>query len=340
MRKAVLALAALCCGSIGAVVPVSTARADGGDFGAWTRETTDKGCYLFEFTTYYFLEDDPPGFVWIGPCTPGQPINGQGTLYIQVSDGFNSMRSLEGRVVNGLFEGPVEMTLYEVDENGVVDPSSAQPGYAPMENHQGGCPESWIGSAEGECQPGQVGGVHVLRQISPPFFQLPTQLSGMGGEPEQGPLGLRDMPGAGAPATAPAATRAPLPMAPQTASSSADGGDVFGPCVEVEGIRSGIQMIWRLRNVCSTRINVAYCFRATYEAAGDTNLCSQGRYRNDSIGPGGHVDYPFTPIEEGDALSDGRIARGNQVSMQGAACANGSSPSVYISNKTLIFQRC
>lgn len=118
-------------------------QADGGDPG-WAKETTDKGCFLYEYSNYFWQKDNPPGFVWTGPCTPGQPITGEGTLYVQHridADKFYFIRSLTGRLVNGLFEGQVKIQVYEVGGDGSWDPSAGMPDFNPVWQHSRGCPE-------------------------------------------------------------------------------------------------------------------------------------------------------------------------------------------------------
>lgn len=147
-----------------------------------------------------------------------------------------------------------------------------------------------------------------------------------------GPLGLRD---AQFPSTEDGSA-APTRPAPTGQSN----GDVWGSCVSTEGPEpSGIQMIYYLRNSCNQTITVSFCMKATYEAAGDWNLCSQREYKTFDIKAGSRLEFPFTPLEPGDALSDGRVVDHNEVSALGHACV-GSSPSVYIENKNLMFQHC
>jgi hypothetical protein len=149
--------------------------------------------------------------------------------------------------------------------------------------------------------------------------------------PQPGPLGLQNMP---------AGSAGSAPPASSSASASADG-DVFGQCVQVQDLgQSGIQHMWQLRNVCNATIKVAYCFRETFAAAGDTNMCADREYDHRTIASDSTFDFPFTPLPDGTAMSDGRVVKNNQFSIAGYACANGSAPDVYFDNGKFLFQHC
>jgi hypothetical protein len=149
--------------------------------------------------------------------------------------------------------------------------------------------------------------------------------------PEPGPLGLQNMPAGSAGSAQPASA---------SVSASADG-DVFGQCVKLEDLgQSGIQHMWRLRNVCNATIKVAYCFREIFAAAGDTNMCDAREYDHRTIASGSTFDFPFSPLPDGTALSDGRVVADNQFSVVGYACGNGSAPDVYFNNGKFLFQHC
>ena len=153
--------------------------------------------------------------------------------------------------------------------------------------------------------------------------------------PEPGPLGLQNMPvasGSGAPA--PEATPRPTP-----ASAS---NDVFERCVTLHSLgRSGIQVMWELRNGCQSRISLSYCLRANYEAAGDYNLCSQREYKTHSVAAGSAVQFAFNLMPQGTALSDGRVVGENsELRVSGHACANGNSPGVSFDGGQFLFTGC
>lgn len=151
--------------------------------------------------------------------------------------------------------------------------------------------------------------------------------------PEPGPLGLQNMP---APANAGANAPAAMP-----AASAAANGDVFEDCIRREGPeQSGIQVLYYLRNACRTRISLSYCLEATFEAAGDYNLCSRREYKTHSVAPGDAVHFAFNLMPPGTALSDGRQVTSNTLYVRGHACANDSSPDVYFDGGSFRFMHC
>ena len=160
-----------------AATPISIpASADGGE--GWVKLTTDKGCYLYKYTsTYGGMESNPNpgGYIWTAPCKSGQPINGEGTLYEQYHDPkFRIVRSYSGRIVNGLPDGPTRVLRYDVAADGKWSPSA---GYVEhgveILNYQRGCPQGTVSPEEWGCHPGSVKNPIVLRQVSPPHFPLP-----------------------------------------------------------------------------------------------------------------------------------------------------------------------
>lgn len=175
-----LALAALC------ALP-STTRAD--SFPAWQKQITDKGCFLYQYEeSVGGMESDlqPTGYVWSGPCTPGQPINGEGTLYEQhnyrFSDGELSqwIRSHSGRLVNGLFEGKVNHRRHDVDALGYWNPATGyveDPEYASSFYYQG-CTKEMMddGWTANYCQPGKVIDPIIVPRVASAYFPLPDAL--------------------------------------------------------------------------------------------------------------------------------------------------------------------
>jgi hypothetical protein len=191
------------------------ARAD--SFDAWQKQTSDKGCYLYVYGSSVGGMDtdpNPDGFLWTGPCTAGQPINGTGTWYIQTNypmgDGTALKRvvSMTGTVRNGLFEGYVATRIYEVDDNGRWDPNAGQvdaiTGGVDVE-YRAGCQADMIYEgqlAEYGCQPGTHGDAIVIPRVTRPYFPLP------GATPVARTAPAQTVPVTAAPAPAPAA-RAP-----------------------------------------------------------------------------------------------------------------------------------
>jgi hypothetical protein len=128
---------------------------------------------------------------------------------------------------------------------------------------------------------------------------------------------------------------------PVASASTPASGDVFNQCVDLLDLgQSGIQHMWQLRNVCGQTIKVAYCFRETFAAAGDTNMCADQEYDHRTIAPAASFDFPFSPLPEGTAMSDGRVVKNNRFEVAGTACSNGSAPSVYFEYGRMIFQHC
>lgn len=154
--------------------------------------------------------------------------------------------------------------------------------------------------------------------------------------PEPGPLGLQNMP---VPTNASGDAPAP-PPAPAPAAAASD--DVFDRCVELESLgRSGIQVMWQLRNKCQSRISLSYCLQANFEAAGDYNLCSQREYKTHSVAAGSAVQFAFNLMPDGTAMSDGRVVSNNgRLRAIGHACANDSSPSVAFDGGNFVFFHC
>jgi hypothetical protein len=117
--------------------------------------------------------------------------------------------------------------------------------------------------------------------------------------------------------------------------------NVFESCIQREGPRqSGMQVLYYLRNTCRTRISFSYCLEATFEAAGDYNLCSQREYKTHSVAPGDAVHFAFNLMPPGTGLSDGRTVTSNTLWVRGHACANDSSPTVVFDNGSFRFMHC
>lgn len=125
-------------------------------------------------------------------------------------------------------------------------------------------------------------------------------------------------------------------------ASVAGNGDVFAQCVRLDRYpdSGGIETVWSLTNICNATVDVKYCFSANVEAAGDPNLCSRQENRYNEIRPGSKLDFAFTPVEEGQAMSDGTIAGPNNLVVHGFACANGSAPNTYFDGKRFMSRGC
>lgn len=308
-------------------------------FDAWQRHVTDKGCYSFEYgISVGGMESDPnrDGYVWSGSCTAGSPINGQGTLYVQVqypfSDGtvMRQIRAYTGRMVNGFWEGPVAQANYDVDESGRWNPNAP----TPIEFGPGvvqfirGCPEWSIDpSSEWACRPGQVTDPINIPQVSPPYYGIP------GLNPTEADPVISD---------GTQYATSPGMAAPQPTGTASDSANVWGTCVALEGPeQSGIQQIYYLRNRCQSKVTVAFCLWAEFEAAGnDWAMCSSREYKVFDIRSGDRIHFPFSLTPPGTAMSNGVIVGENGLHISGVACANGGSPSVYVENKELMFQHC
>lgn len=160
------------------------ARAD--SFPAWQKQTTDKGCLLYQYEeSVGGMESDPQpvGYAWSGTCTPGQPINGEGTLYEQhnhsYSDGESDrwIRSSSGRLVGGLFDGKVRHRRHDVDARGSWNPATAHvedPEHATSYYYKG-CTDEMLDDGWGanDCQPGKVTDPIVIPRVAPAYFPLP-----------------------------------------------------------------------------------------------------------------------------------------------------------------------
>jgi hypothetical protein len=170
------------------VVALAPAPARADSFDAWQKQTSDKGCYLYMYLPSVGGMDtdpNPDGFVWTGPCTPGQPVNGTGTWYMQtnypMSDGsvLKRVMSQAGTVRNGLFEGYVTRRTYAVDDNGRWDPNAGQIDefWGEGAEFRAGCEADQImegAMAEYGCQPGTQGNAIVIPRVTRPYFPLPA----------------------------------------------------------------------------------------------------------------------------------------------------------------------
>lgn len=174
-----------------------------------------------------------------------------------------------------------------------------------------GCPVEWV--EEGGCNPfeGRAHGMDEPETSSPSAAGAPASLSNP-------------------PATA---------AVPAPATGGANG-NVWSTCVSLEDPRpSGTQMIYAFRNTCTKAITISFCMKATYEAAGDWNLCSQGSHKAYDIRAGERFEFPFTPVTVGTSMSDGRLVDRQEVRASGAACI-GSTPSVNMDGGQLVFDHC
>ncbi len=270
----------------------------------WTEVRTAEGCILYwprnPSVTEADFRRDNVFSFENQGCQPGSPLSGQGML-MRVLDGRMRL-GYRGRVVNGLLEGPVELF------------ADSNTSWSTM-RFTGGCGEA--GLRDGICRPHSGARSNASAQA--------------------GPLGLRNAPAASGPRPeARPSNRAATPGASPNASN-----DVFEDCVQREGPRrSGIQVMYYLRNACRTRISLSYCLEATFEAAGDYNLCSRREYKTHSVAPGEAVHFAFNLMPPGTGLTDGRTVTNNTLYVRGHACDDNSSPRVHFDNGLFVFRGC
>lgn len=126
----------------------------------------------------------------------------------------------------------------------------------------------------------------------------------------------------------------PSVAVPAAGAATAGQDDVWSKCIKIEQYPEdgGIQTIWAMRNQCNKTLIARFCFQARVEAAGDPNLCRRRESRTQEISPGGKYDFPFSLVQEGASLSDGRVAGRNSLSVFGHACSDGRFPDSYFDN--------
>lgn len=203
IRTPHLPLTVLCTALLALFLP-APAHAD--SVPAWQKQTTDQGCFLYQFDeSISGMESDPQptGYVWSGTCTPGQPISGQGTLYEQVDSRHGSKRyryidSTTGRLVNGYFDGPVERRRHEVDAQGQWNPAVDHTGPAPFQvvEYRGSCIASLLNdeySDYSQCTPNRVDDPIIIPRVAPAYFPLPGAYAGVG-DSTVPPTGLPEAP--------------------------------------------------------------------------------------------------------------------------------------------------
>ncbi|MBX7248064.1 MAG: hypothetical protein K1X35_03330 [Caulobacteraceae bacterium] len=236
------------------------ARADGEGEPGWVKETTDKGCYrLMASMVDSTTTTSGHGFVWTGPCTPGQPINGEGTFYLQDRSGF--IMAYTGRIVNGFNDGPTQVAVYFL--GGGPFPPSGSPASVSTESFRMGC------SYE-ECQAGAVSNLVTIPPVSPAYFPLPGGPSSFAGSSTP------------APSTPPPPTR-----------SAADFDDT---CVTMDNRGTGGSG-WRVVNSCSYTAIGAWCydddgyFSCSTHQKGGFGPLGPGRSENVSSSPRGNASY-------------------------------------------------
>lgn len=272
----------------------------------WTQVRTTQGCLVYWLRNPTMSEAEYRRSTQISfegsGCQPGRVLNGEGTLVVT----GNPTSHFRGRVANGVLEGPVEV-IHHGRLGALRDDQLSS-------NFVGGCAPFW--QQYGTCTP---------------FSGASAQASA-----EPGPLGLRNMPGASG--SRPGTRSSAAATSPAAAASN----DVFDQCVALRNMgRSGIQVMWELRNNCPRRISLSYCLRANFEAAGDYNLCSRREYKTHSVAAGGSVQFAFNLMPDGTAMSDGRVVSDNsELRVFGHACANDNSPAVTFENGQFRFVSC
>jgi hypothetical protein len=160
-------------------------------FDAWQKQTTDKGCYAYtydESAEGMEADGEPIGFVWSGNCTPDAPISGQGTQYVQEKYDSNNIRRMftrTGRMVNGYWNGPVEVRYFDVDANGNWNANTPLTGdSAPsVVNYQMGCSQyvRVNPSDRYACAAGKVVEPIIIPPVSPAYYAIPGRPSTIAG---------------------------------------------------------------------------------------------------------------------------------------------------------------
>lgn len=231
---------------IAGVGSAPVALADSGD--AWTRLTTDKGCWLVKYSIVYGgMETSPerPGFVWSGPCISGQPINGEGMFYEQY-DG--QVRTWKGRVVNGYPEGHWTQKVYALGQDKrwtVVNELE--------DNFTHGC-NGW------GCESGPRD-MMIVQPITPARYSLVSDgawaWNGFGvPAPQQSATAATRPP---VPAASPSAGAArPSPNARAVPVSSATSDIRGGDCVKIVPGPKG--QFWNVVNGCAVPVIGSYCY--------------------------------------------------------------------------------
>ncbi|UIP07707.1 hypothetical protein LY632_04720 [Erythrobacter sp. SDW2] len=181
---------------IGLWATTQTVKAEG--FDAWQIHTTDTGCLAYSYQySFADMENDPSpmSYVWLGPpCTPGQPINGEGMMLVmqrQIWEDGEIYRVAwleKGRWANGYKEGQFETREYEVDAAGRIpldNPRDLPPDFI-YSTFTGGClPNQMMMSGVTDfpgfnaddytCKPRQIRNPIRIRQVAP-YFEVPESL--------------------------------------------------------------------------------------------------------------------------------------------------------------------
>lgn len=234
------------------------ARADGGGDPGWVKEITDQGCYrLSQALVDQYTTTSGAGFVWTGACTPGQPINGEGTFYRQYPDGL--IQAYTGRISNGFPDGPTQFVQFRS-----WPPSGAGENRETLDFNMGCSPYL------PDCQPGSAGSVVTVPQVSPARFPLPGGPSSFAG------------------ASAPAPSSTPPPT--RSAASFDD------TCVTMDNKGTGGSG-WRVVNSCSYTAIGSWCydddgiFSCSTHQKGGFGPLGPGRSENVSSSPRGNAGY-------------------------------------------------
>lgn len=269
--------------------------------------TTDQGC-----TAYW---EYSPGlsttrFSWEGSgCEQGQPINGEGMLIVKEKLGSGATGTIpyRGRVIDGALDGRIER-LNKGSCSWSAPFDSCPWKVFDTREYRMGCEVS-SGVILGSCTPRKRPRVNIAVPTSPPPVRLV--------QPQASPT--------------------------RSASAATGGtGDVFGRCVRITRYPDdgGIQTVWAMNNVCSQPVIVSYCFKANVQAAGNPNLCSRREKLTYEIRGNGKIDFPFTLVEKGQAMSDGTLAGPNSLSVLGFACTGGAFPNVYFDEGKFLSRGC
>lgn len=244
-------------------------------FGSWQRHTTDKGCiyYIYEESVGGMESDPhPEGYIWVGNCTPGQLITGQGTIVAQVnfpmSDGsrLQYVYTKTGKITNGLFEGSVRSDKYDVGPGGssqwVIDRK-----WGSTETYRGGCPSDRI-SNHG-CHPNKIEDPIKIPRVSVPYYALPA--------------GFRNGPArstVASAATANAAGSAVPPLRPTKVLEAHNPANEASKCLEPiakrDFKRRGVRSIMgaAFRNACAYPVEAQWCIGEGACSRGYGNLAT------------------------------------------------------------------
>lgn len=285
----------------------------------WQRITTDQGCIA---TIYDYNDPEEPGnwrvYHWTGRCTAGAAINGQGSLQGHFMDyGERTVTVQTGTMIDGYFDGTVTDAYYDVDAQGRWDSTRPAGEVQRLQFHRGCRSDAESCDSErGDVYKARLYGAGLYRDINESKMAEGSPVSGDGSSSASGGSG-------------------------STVKVATANGDIFKQCVRLESLgQPGIEMLWTLTNACNAKIQIAYCFKSGFPALESPNLCMHNLYRSTALAPGENVEFAYNTLADGTAMSDGRMAQGDQLEVVGHGCANGNSPGVRFDDKQFVFTGC